>query len=213
MYAMKIKIFNLILTVTAVFTYGAVYAQHTRILSKAEVKVLERDETSGPYPAFRVYEYSDHGGYYNLLLCEHKLPNKGKDTLINEITALCVSEDHGGYLEHWNIKDQLDLNLDETSIWFWTKYASATDLDGDKLIDPVIVYGTKDSDDEYRRVKIITVYKGKKIVIRAVESTLDYGRSFKKDKQFNTLPAKIKTHLEKLLNKIRDEQGVLLKDG
>jgi hypothetical protein len=209
---MKIRIFSLILTATIVFAYGAVYAQHTRILSKDEVRVLERDETSGPYPAFRVYEYSDKAGSYNLLLCEHKLRTTGKDTLINEITALCVSEDHGGYLEHWNIKDRIDVSLDETSIWFWTKYSTATDLDGDKLIDPVIVYGTKDSEGDYRRIKVITVYKGKKIVIRAVESTLDYYRTLKKDKLFDALPAKIKIHLEKLLIKIRNEQGVLLKD-
>lgn len=197
----------------AILTCNTASAQKTKILTKAEAQKLERDEIAGPFPIFRAFEYNDNNGYYDLLLCEKQLKIKGKDTLNTQLSAICFLQDHGGYREQWSIKDQLDPDIGEGSIWFWTKYCSATDLDGDKLIDPVVVYGTKDSEGEYRRIKIITVYKGKKIAIRAVESDLDLGRSFKKDVQFESLPPKIKAYLEKLLIRIRVEQGVLLKNG
>lgn len=210
---MKKKIFTLTLFAIAFLACSTASAQKTKILSKLEAQKLERDEVAGPFPIFRAYEYNDNNGYYDLLLCEKKLKVKGKDTLNNQIEAICFLQDHGGYREQWSIKDQLDPGYDETSIWFWTKYCSATDLDGDKLIDPVVVYGTKDSDGEYRRIKIITVYKGKKVAIRAVEFVLDDSRSFKKDVQFESLPSKIKAYIEKLVIRLRAEQGVLLKNG
>lgn len=207
------KIFSLTLFALAMLACITASAQKTKILTKAEAAKLEKDEIAGPFPIFRAYEYSDNGGYYDLLLCENKLKVKGKDTLNNQVTAICFLQDHGGYREQWTIKDRLDPGYDETSIWFWTKYCSATDLDGDKIIDPVVVYGTRDSDGEYRRIKIITVYKGKKVAVRAVEFVLDDGRSFKKDVQFELLPVKIKVYIEKLLTRMRAEQGVLLKNG
>ena len=110
--------------------------------------------------------------------------------------------DHGGFLEKWRINDLLEnTEPKETNIWFWTKYCSTKDLDGDGYIDPVIVYGTRNENDEIRRVKIITVYKNKKYVIRAVECDLDYCRSFKKDANWNSLPQKIKTYVDNLVAK------------
>lgn len=210
---MKIKILSLVVFTIALLTCTSASAQNTKILSKEEAKKLESDEVAGPFPIFRAFEYSDNDGYHDLLLCEKKLKVKGTDTLNNQIAAICFLQDHGGYRELWSVKDQLDKTTDETSIWFWTKYCSTTDLDGDKFIDPVVVYGTKDSNGSYCRIKIITVYKGKKIAISAVESEIDYGRSFKKDPQFNSLPPKIKAHLQNLLIRMRKEQGVLLKNG
>jgi hypothetical protein len=209
---MKIKLGLIILT-TSLFVSFAASAQQTRILTKAEVIKMEKDEIGGPFPVIRAFQYCDNIGCQDLLLCEKKLKVIAKDTLNRQIAAICHMEDHGGYREMWSINDKINPDYDEASIWFWTKYCTATDLDGDKFIDPVIVYGSKDTDGNYRRIKIITVYKGKKYAIRAVESDLDYGRSFKKDVQFAALPAKNKNHLEKLLAKMRQEQGLLLKDG
>lgn len=166
------------------------------------------------FPIYRAFEFSDKGGIYNLLITENQKIVTKKDTLNTKIKAICVLNDHGGFVDQWQINDLLE-NSDpkETNIWFWTKYCSTKDIDGDGYIDPIMVYGTRDEDDNIKRLKIIAVYKNKKYAIRAVECELDYCRSFKKDQNWNTLPQKIKTHIDQLTEKIRKEQGLLLKNG
>lgn len=182
-------------------------------LSKEQIAQRELNGISD-FPIYRAFEYKDKGGVTNLVLTENQKSISKKDTLNTKIQAICVMNDHGGFLEKWRINDLLeDSTPKETTIWFWTKYCSTKDLDGDGFIDPVIVYGTKTEYDEIRRVKIITVYNNKKYVIRAVECVLDDCRSFKKDPNWNSLPQKIKTYLDQLVVKLRKEQDLLLKDG
>jgi hypothetical protein len=196
------------------FLYSAFgYSQKTAssILNKEEIKQRELENLSD-FPIYRAYEYQDKGGVFELVLCENQT-NK-KDTLNTRIQAICGMNDHGGFLEKWTINDLLeDYVPKETNIWFWTKYCSTKDIDGDGYIEPVIVYGTRNENDEIRRVKIITVYKNKKYVIRAVECDLDICRSFEKDKNWNLMPQKVKTYVNQLVEKIRKEQDLLLKDG
>jgi hypothetical protein len=182
-------------------------------LTKEEITERELNEVSD-FPIYKAFECADKSGVYNLLLCENRKYISKKDTLNTKIQAICTMADHGGFLEKWRINDLLeDYNPKEKNIWFWTKYCSMKDLDGDGYIDPVIVYGTRNENDEIRRVKIITVYKNKKNAIRAVECDLDDCRSFKKDASWNSLPQKIKTYVDSLVVKIRKEQDLLLKDG
>lgn len=178
-------------------------------------QIIERELNGlSDFPIYKAFEYSDKGGVFELLLCENQKYISKKDTLNTKIQAICAVNDHGGFLEKWRINDLLEkTEPTETTIWFWTKYCSTKDLDGDGYMDPVIVYGTRDENNEIRRVKIITVYKNKKYVIRAVESVFDEGRSFKKDKEWNVLPQKIKTYVDQLVIKLRKEQDVILKDG
>lgn len=182
-------------------------------LTKKEITERELNEVAD-FPIYKAFECSDKGGVYELLLCENQKKISKKDTLNTKIQAICTMSDHGGFLEKWRINDLLeDYNPKETNIWFWTKYCSTKDLDGDGYIDPVIVYGTRNENDEIRRVKIITVYKNKKYAIRAVECVLDHCRSFKKDANWNSLPLKIKTHVDNLVAKLRKEQDLILHDG
>lgn len=179
-------------------------------------KQIEQRELNGltDFPIYKAYEFSDKGGVYELVLAENQKKISKKDTLNTKIQAICAINDHGGFLEKWRINDLLeDYDPKETNIWFWTKYCSFKDLDGDGYIEPIIVYGSKTEYDEIRRVKIITVYKNKKYVIRAVECDLDYCRSFKKDAAWNTLPQKVKSYVDQLVIKLRKEQNLLLKDG
>lgn len=192
-----------------------VFSQKTesRKLTKTEIHERELENTTA-FPIYRAIEFQDKGGVFELVLGENQKKISEKDTLNTKIQAICVVNDHGGFLEKWRINDLLeDYDPKETNIWFWTKYCTTTDLDGDGYIDPVIVYGSKTEYGEIRRVKIITVYKNKKYVIRAVECDLDYCRSFKKDQNWNTLPQKIKTSIDQLVVKLRKEQNLLLKDG
>lgn len=182
-------------------------------LTKEEIKQRELDGVSD-FPIYKAFEYQDKGGVYGLLFCENQKTISKKDTLNTKIQAISTMNDHGGFLEKWRINDLLEnTEPKETNIWFWTKYCSTKDLDGDGYIDPIIVYGTRNENDEISRVKIITVYKNKKYAIRAVECDLDDCRSFKKDQNWNTLPQKIKTYVDQLVVKLRKEQNLLLKDG
>jgi hypothetical protein len=191
--------------------FGFSQKTESSILDKEQIKQRELENISD-FPIYRAYEYQDKGGVFELILCENQT-NK-KDTLNTKIQAVCGMNDHGGFLEKWRINDLLeDSDPKETNIWFWTKYCSTKDIDGDGYIEPVIIYGTRTERDEIRRVKIITIYKNQKYVIRAVECDLDYCRSFKKDKNWNLLPQKIKTYVNNLVIKLRKEQYLLLTDG
>lgn len=165
-------------------------------------------------PVYKAYEYQDKDGIYNVVLCENQKNISKKDTLNTKIQAICGKNDHAGFQEKWSINDLLEnTEVKETNIWFWTKYCSTKDIDSDGYAEPIIVYGTRDEDNEIRRVKIITVYKNKKYVIRAVECVLDDCRSFKKDPNWNLLPQKIKIYVNQLAEKLRREQDLILKDG
>ena len=198
------------------FSYSVLtFSQKTESykLTKSEIKERELDQVSD-FPIYKAFQCSDKAGVYNLLLCENQKTITKKDTLNTKIQAIYTMSDHGGFLEKWRINDLLEITEPkETNIWFWTKYCSTKDLDGDGYIDPVIVYGTRNENNEIRRVKIITVYKNKKYAIRAVECDLDYCRSFKKDKDWNLLPQKIKTYVDSLVAKLRKEQDLILHDG
>lgn len=191
--------------------FGFSQKTESSILDKEQIKQRELENLSD-FPIYRAYEYQDKGGVFELVLFENQA-NK-KDTLNTKIQAICGMNDHGGFLEKWRIKDLLeDYEPKETNIWFWTKYCRTKDIDGDGYIEPIIVYGTRTEYGEIRRVKIITVYKNKKYVIRAVECDLDICRSFKKDSNWNSLPQKIKLYVDQLVVKLRKEQDLLLKDG
>ena len=183
------------------------------ILDKKQISQRELEKLSDS-PIYRAYEYKDNGGIYNLVLCENQKSVSKTDTLNTKILAICGIKDSNGFAEKWRINDLLEnTEVKETNIWFWTKYCSVKDLDGDGYTEPILVYGSRNEDDEIRRVKIIVVYKNKKYVIRAVECVLDYCRSFKKDADWSLLPQKIKSHIDKLVQKIREDQGILLTDG
>ncbi|MEG0849035.1 MAG: hypothetical protein RSF34_04330 [Flavobacterium sp.] len=205
------KIFFIFFVLNSLFSFSQKVESNR--LSKEQIIQKELNQLSD-FPIYRAFEYKDKGGVYGLVLTENQQAVSKKDTLNTKIKAICVLNDHGGFLEKWRINDLLeDYDPKETNIWFWTKYCSTKDLDGDGYIDPVIVYGTRTEYDEIRRVKIITVYNNKKYVIRAVECDLDDCRSFKKDTNWNLLPQKIKTYIDQLIVKIRKEQNLLLKDG
>lgn len=193
-------------------TFGFSQKISSFILNKEQIVQREADGLSD-FPIYKAYEFQDKTGVCELVLCENQKSISKKDTLNTKIQAICAMNDHGGFRERWRINDLIDTAEAEKNIWFWTKYCSAQDLDGDGFMDPVIVYGTRNENDEIKRVKIITVYKDKKYAIRAVECDLDDCRSFKKDANWKLLPQKIQAYVNQLVVKIRKEQNLLLKDG
>jgi len=205
------KYILILLSFSSSFIFSQKIESHR--LTKKEISERELENVTD-FPIYRAFEFQDKGGVYELVLGENQKTISKKDTLNTKIQAICLINDHGGFLEKWRINDLLEDNAPkETNIWFWTKYCSTKDIDEDGYIDPIIVYGTRTEDGFIRRVKVITVYKNKKYAIRAVECDLDDCRSFKKDQNWNMLPQKIKTYVDQLLAKMRKEQDLLLKNG
>lgn len=143
------------------------------------------------FPIFRVYRYDDQSGKYYCLLTESRdTITAQKDTFNYQIKAITVQLENGTFKKLWEINDHLIKNdNEEQSIWFWTKYTSFNDYDGDGLIDPVIIYGTfglNGYDDG--RIKMILYYKGKKVAIRHQNGLLDSERETQVDQSFYALP-------------------------
>ena len=154
------------------------------------------------FPITRIYRYVDRSGSYYCILTE-KFDSLGEDddskpdTLHFAIRAINLKEDSGKLTKVWEINDHAvrDSKIEgiEQSIWFWTKYLEFTDLDGDGLIEPIVVYGSRtDSDLMQGRIKFIIYYKGLKVAIRHVDSDLDGGRNTQIDRAYYMLPAKVK---------------------
>jgi len=207
------KFLFIFLMLLCTFKISFAQSSSSSILPKSEHTAIATQLEENPKDIRRVYYLSDASGDYQLALMEKISKIIGKDTLHNSIRAICFMEDHGGNLVKWDINDYIDKSSGEISLVFWTRYCTATDLDGDKRIDPVIVYASASSPedgDNYQRIRIITVYKGKKYAIRATECVLDDCRTLSRDKDFAKLPVSIKTYLEKLMQRMRDDQGLIL---
>ena len=146
------KIYTLLLL--SIFAYQ-VNAQSETPSSKILPKT-ETDEFFTPafkkknlikFPIFRAYTYTDKSGTYNVALTESAdTVNNVKDTVNYTIKAFNFKVDKTLTLKKWEINDfktpTVKGDEKETSIWFWTKYCEFNDLDGDGLVEPIIVYGT-----------------------------------------------------------------------
>jgi hypothetical protein len=187
-------------------------ATSSNILTKAETEAFF---TSGfkkknliNFKIFRAYTFTDNSGTYYIALTESAdTINKEKDTVNYTIKAFNFKVDKGIVQKKWEINDFRLPNVKNTekegSIWFWTKYCEFKDLDGDDLIDPLIVYGTFGINGyEDGRIKILMYYKGQKIAIRHQNSVLDPQRKTQIDVAFYTLPAKIQDHIKALMAKM-----------
>jgi hypothetical protein len=139
------------------------------------------------------------------------------DSLHLAIRAIDLMEDSGKLKKVWEINDRArsDPKIEgvEQSIRFWAEYIEFTDFDGDGLIEPIIVYGShSDSDLASGRIKFIIYYKGRKVAIRHQDSDLDEGRSTQIDKEFYTLPSKLKESIHtKMLAMNKADQGIFEK--
>jgi hypothetical protein len=207
-----------IFSIATVFLFNSlIYSQASKLLSQKEAEIIKTQIGNISMPIFRAYEYKDNGGVYNLFLSENQNMVSEQDTLNTAIQAICYLNDHGHYIKKWKISDTLDKSPDiqgnrEINIWFWSKYASNSDIDKDGLIEPIFIYGTK-TIEGYSKINIIIFYKGKQYSIKAQECDLDECRTLKRNRNYPQLPEKIKLYLDKLLENLRHEQGVILKNG
>lgn len=190
-----------------------------RILSKSETDEFFNDAFKKKnlitFPIFRAYTYKDKSGTYYVALTESADSiNKAKDTVNNKIKAFNFKLDKAVTLKKWEINDFKTPSLKgiekESSIWFWTKYCEFNDIDGDGLVEPIIVYGTfgvNGYDDG--RAKILIYHKGVKIAIRHQNGVLDSERKTQVDLTFYSLPAKIQSHVKELMEKMVEKKHAI----
>ena len=206
---MKTKSILLVLNIAIYSTIN--YAQTSRELTKTEIEKVDFEFKKIVMPLTNAFESKDKGGSYNLFLFEDGKIISKNISLNTKIFAVCYLEDHGGFLEQWTINDFIEIPK-ENNILFLKDYCQLKDIDGDGFIEPVIVYGTSSQNNKYERIKIITIYKNKKYVIRAQECVLDNCRTFNKD-ALKKIPKVIQIHLESLLQKMRIEKDLMLSNG
>jgi hypothetical protein len=179
-----------------------------RILSENEVEQLFTDELKRTfdiqYPIFRVYAYSDNLGEYRIVLTENA--NIQTNNNLN-IKAFFFRLEKNTLKKEREVYDSVNSN--ETSIWFWTKYCSFSDIDHDGLVEPIIVYGSKPEDGAPYRVNILIYYKGEKYAQRHKDGDLDFMRSTQIDKAFYALPKTIQERV-KTITDVMIENGHVL---
>lgn len=195
------------------FTVCMVNAQ-TKILTKPEVDQLFPESVQQQldlrFPIRVVYHYTDQTGTYYIPLCEKIDQIKGKDTAHAKIRAVNVKYEHGQFVKQWELNDLLDKEMQEESIWFFTKYAAVKDLDGDGVMEPVIVYGSSGMNGVGDgRMKILVYYKGKKVAIRHQNSEMDEGRHTDADKEFYGLPEKVQVFVRGVMKRIAEDDNSL----
>lgn len=179
----------------------------TEILSQKATREIFTDSIKKKfnigYPIRRVYECNDSSGQFYLVLAEsNDSIVSGKDTMHKNIKAINFLRVNNVLVKNWEMNDfilgQTKENEGEKSIWFWTKYFLLSDLDGDSIIDQIIVYGSLGAyDNDNGRIKILIYYKGQKSAIRHQNGALDFERNTKVDKSFYELPLKIREETKK----------------
>ncbi|MEH6305284.1 hypothetical protein RYH73_06505 [Olivibacter sp. CPCC 100613] len=205
---------EVICLIGSVLFFSESFAQKVRALDATEIEEIAYDSDLD-IPVFMGFEYRDKGGLWDMLLLEDGYI-AGSDTATNaSLEGILYLQDHGGYLKKMVLKDFI--KEEERDIRFWTSYCSFLDLDNDGYIDPILVYasykGDNNLDKEPLRIKIFILYKRKKIAISARECVLDGCRSLKFDKDYSALPSSIRRHVFQLMEVMRNEKGVVLKDG
>jgi len=153
-------------------------------------------------PVFKRYCYTDRSGSYALLLAEKQdLPFTG-ETLCSVIQATLFKVGSDGALtRQWSIRDFA--GKDDAGINFRSKLFEFADLDGDGLVEPILVYrffaptgaNSFDSDDFSGAIKIIAFHQGRKVVIHAITGDLDGDRSTRANAEFFALPKAVREHL------------------
>jgi hypothetical protein len=206
--------------IIALFLFGIIILQASAQTTTPSSSILTKAETETffttafkkknliNFPIFRAYTYTDKSGTYYMALTESAdTINKEKDTVNYTIKAFNFKVDKGIALKKFEINDLRTPNVKgvekEGSIWFWTKYCEFNDIDGDGLIEPIIVYGTFGTNGyEDGRAKILIYYKSQKTAIRHQNSATDALRKTQVDVTFYALPVKIQDHIKELMEKM-----------
>ena len=188
----------------------------------SQTKILLREEMEKLFPedvqqqlGFKsqirlVYSFADKNGSYYLPICESFDRMDDDDSLHSKIRGVNLKYENGQFVKQWEMNDHILTTQYEESIWFYTKYVTIKDLDGDGEVDPVLVYGSSAANGKSDgRMKILVYYKGKKVAIRHQNSEFDGGRTTDVDVEFYELPAKVQGFVKGLMKRLADDGQVI----
>lgn len=215
------KIFMLmplmLLAANVLFAQGVKSKTGADLLTKAQTDQLLtpaiKKSLGIEYTIFRTYKYTDKSGTYYIVLTESRDKVTKDDTINKNIHAFNFKSNPAGLTKVWEMKDFIipdDKKNDneESTIWFFTNYCLFKDLNGDGLVDPVIVYGTLGLNGrEDGRVKILLYYKAKKYALRRQNSTLDDFRKVEADAAFSGIPAVFMKTVSAIDDQIEKDQN------
>jgi hypothetical protein len=217
--------------IIALFLFGMIIYQAKAQTDTTSNRILTKEETAEFFtPAFkkknlinfsifRAYTYSDKSGKYYVALTESAdTVNKEKDTVNFTIKAFNFKVDKALTLKKWEINDfrtPAVKGVDtESSIWFWTKYCQFNDIDGDGLVDPIVVYGTFGTEGySDGRAKILIYYKGQKVAIRHQNNPVEAKRKTTIDLLFYTLPPKMQEKAKEIMAKMITNNHAMFANG
>ncbi|NVM90959.1 M949_RS01915 family surface polysaccharide biosynthesis protein [Variovorax sp. SG517] len=169
-------------------------------------------KTGFELPVFKCYCYSDKAGSHVLLLGEKQDLSFAEEKLSSAIQAALykVGADGASLTPEWSIRDFAGKY--EAGLNFRTKLIELADIDGDGLVDPVLVYrfferdgaGRIVDDDYSGRIKIVTFHQGRKATIQAITGELDGDRKTTANTGYFALPKPVQQHLVKKMAAMYD---------
>jgi hypothetical protein len=162
-------------------------------------------------PVFAHFCYRDNSGDYVVYLTESGDRRYDGETLSSKIGAHLFKINAGPTLAaKGTVSDSALEGM--AGVEWWTKLTELNDIDGDGLVDPILVYRFYESengemhDDPYEgRVKIIAFHRDAKAAIRAITGHLDGQRSITASGPFFKLPPVLQTHLMRKMKRMYHE--------
>lgn len=163
-------------------------------------------------PVFAHFCYRDKSGDYVVYLSESGDRRFDGETLSSKIGAYLFKINAGPTLTaRGTVSDSAPGEL--AGVQWWTKLTELDDIDGDGLVDPILVYRFHDIGDDGKvlsdpydgRLKIIVFHRDAKAAIRAITGNLDLQRSTTASAPYFKLPAVLQTHLVRKMNTMYDK--------
>lgn len=172
-----------------------------------------KSDLSISYPIRKGYYNKDKSGEFYILITESFDGLNGADSLSKNLRILKVAKQGPLFTIKGEINDHV-VGPDETSIWVWTRYCEFNDVDKDGLIDPILVYGSSAANGvNDGRLKILTWYKDRKVVIRHQNGTLDDERNTQVDPAFYNLPLVLQNRVRSIMLKLNDKTDIIFPYG
>lgn len=171
----------------------------------------------GLYKIWKVYKYADKTGCYLLVLSENHYEKEKYPDCRNKIKAVNykIGEDRR-LIKTFELTDQIKETegdeMFEDNINFYTRYIYVEDFDGDGRIEPILFYGTQNSEANGfsdGRAYICVYRKGVRSQVFIQNSGLDGGRSISVDKSFYSLPNRIKDAVLLQMERMQENEHCL----